>query len=190
MRFLLTVIRSQQIFLLISEQFGSLTSPTRLLLLNSHSNDSTAKHPQAAWRVLAANPDAKGRKQTREVADSPTQQGPASAPCSASPPTHCLLFPQQPVRHEPVVFVGEMSGLEGKVICYAWFLQLQTWINCFSALGQGSSSAWSQQGCLGPCSPGTNRGRNLESHLCCLGYLRTNVFPISRNHPHPSAAAL
>lgn len=39
-------------------------------------------------------------------------------------------------------------------------------------------------------SPGTNRGINLESHLCCLGHFRTNVFPISRNHPHPSPAAL
>lgn len=65
--------------------------------------------------------------------------------------------------------------------------QLFQWDGC---LGQRSSSAWSQQGCLGPCSPGTNRGINLESHLCCLGHFRTNVFPISRNHPHPSPPAL
>lgn len=100
--------------------------------------------PEEAQRVLAAHPRAKGRKQTLAAAAFGKRlihrRGEAgSTPmtkdtCSASAPTHCLLFTQQLVRHEPVVFVGEMSGLEGKIICWSWFFQMQTSISCFSGM--------------------------------------------------------
>lgn len=34
--------------------------------------------------------------------------------CSASAPTHCLLFTQQLVRHEPAVFVGRGVRVRGE----------------------------------------------------------------------------
>ena len=98
-------------------------------LRSSYSSLSTAMTlqpsvPKQARRVLAADPRAKGRKQTAAAAAFGKRlihpRGGAGSTlmtkdtCSASAPTHCLLFTQQLVRHEPVVIVGEVSGLEGE----------------------------------------------------------------------------
>lgn len=106
----------------------------RLLLLSLHSEGSAAERPQ---RVLAAQPRAKDGKQTLQTLAAADfgrrliHRGRAgSTPVTqdartASAPPQCLLCTRPPVRHEPVGFVGEVSGLEGKTIFCSLLLQLQ-----------------------------------------------------------------
>lgn len=103
----------------------------RPLLLSLHGEGSAAERPQ---RILTAQPCAEARKQTLQTPAAADlgrrlihHDGAGSSPVvtqdarTASAPPQCLLCARPPVRHEPVGFVGEASGLEGKsssVLCF------------------------------------------------------------------------